>query len=100
MPSPVGCSLCADLRAGGLQIFVAGHPTIMKLDYALAVVGIFIKVRDLHDGGTGAIEFAEKVHDFAGLRGVQVARGLVGLQERGRVYDGASNADELLLAAR
>ena len=66
---------------------------------ALAVARVFFRVRDLHDGGAGAVELAEKLHDFAGLRGVEVAGGLVGEQQRRRMNNGARNADQLLLAA-
>src|SRR6185437_3499056 len=100
MHSPVGSSLCLDLRGHGLQIFIAGHPAIAQFDDALAVVCVFFRVRDLHDSGAGAIQFAKQVHDFPCLRGVQIASGLVGQEERWRMHNRARNADELLLAAR
>ncbi len=44
-------SLCADLRWGGLQVFIARQPAVAQFDDALAVARVLFGVRDLHDGG-------------------------------------------------
>jgi len=72
---------------------------VAQFDNPLGVAGVFFRVGYLDDGGACPIELDIKVHDFAGLGGVQIARGFIRKQERRRVNDRARDADELLLAA-
>jgi hypothetical protein len=57
-------------------------------------------VRDHHDGDAALlVELGEQEHDLALLRGVEVAGGLVGEDERRLGDDGAGDRDALLLSA-
>ena len=92
-------SLLANLRCLCRQRFIALHPAVAQLDHACAVARVFFRMRYLHDGRSRAVQFTEKFHNFARLRGMQIAGWFVGQQQFRRVNHGARNAHQLLLPA-
>ena len=82
-------------RVGG----VADQPAIAYFQHTAAKGGVYLGVRDLHDGGSLAIELLEEFHDLFRLGGVQIAGRFVGEQQGGAVDDGTGNTNQLLLAA-
>ena len=74
-------------------------PAVAQLDDAIAIGGVFLRMRDLHDGRPFGVQLLEQLHDFFGLAGVQVAGRLVGQDQFWLGDDRARDADQLLLAA-
>src|SRR5438045_3400562 len=54
------------------------HPTVAQLDDAIAVAGVFFRVRDLNDGRAFGIQFLKELHDLFALTGVEIAGRLIG----------------------
>src|SRR5699024_10709353 len=78
--------------------FVADNLSAAQLDHAVAVLADqFVCVRCHQDGSAVLINAVEHVHDFNAVLAVQVARGLIGKQDRWPVDNSAGNADALLL---
>ena len=67
----------------------------MRLPYA----GIDLRVRDLDDGGSLAVEVLEEFHDLFCLGRVKISRGLIGKQQSRAMNDRAGNTYQLLLTA-
>jgi hypothetical protein len=55
-------------------------------------------VRDHHDGAALAVELIEELEHFLSALGVEIARGLVGEQQRGLSHQRAGDRDALALA--
>src|SRR6476660_2213052 len=76
------------------------HPSVAQADRALAVPGVLLGMGHLYDRRPRRVQPREQLHDLARLRRVQVARRLVGEDERRLGHDGARDPHQLLLAAR
>src|SRR5690349_12025324 len=74
-------------------------PAVLEVDHAVGVERVLVGVRHLDDRRPLRVQGLEELDDLARLAGVQVARRLVGEEERGAGDDGAGDANELLLAA-
>ena len=79
---------------------VGDDVAVLEGDDAGAVLGDVHLVGDEDDGNAAfLLELLEDVHDLDGGSGVEVAGWLVGKQDGGRVEQGASDGDALLLAS-
>src|SRR6266436_5765623 len=83
----------------GSGFLLADYPAVLELDDAMTIHGVALGVRNLNDCRAGVVEALEELHDFIALRGVQVARRLVGEDKLGILDDRARDAHKLLLAA-
>ncbi len=80
---------------------VAHNVAVVQLHHAFAHrVDDLLVVRGHHDGGAGAVDRVEHLHDAERRGRVQVAGRFVGQQDLRMVHVGARNRDALLLAAR
>ena len=84
--------------ASGWCCVLTDHPTIAQLHDAVPVGRIFFGVRDLNDGRSLFIQFLEKLHDLFALRGMEIARRLVGEEKLGSLNYRPRHADQLLLS--
>ena len=66
---------------------------------AVGVLGDFVLVRDQDDRAALAVQLREERHDLLAGLGVEVAGGLVGQQDRGRIDQRPGNGHALALAA-
>src|ERR1043166_1082014 len=82
-----------------LPLAVAGHPTVTQLNDAVAVAGVFLRVRDLNDGRALGVQLLKKLHDLFALARVQVAGRFVGENQFRTGDDRARYAHKLLLTA-
>ena len=86
--------------------FAARRPSLLddaaveQVDGAVGVARVARVVGDHADGGAGAVQLAQQVHDRLAVVRVEVAGGLVGEQDRGIADERARHRDALLLAAR
>ncbi len=65
-------------RRHKLEACVASHDkSIAQVNDAVAITGVFLGVRDLHDGRAFAVQALEQLHDFFALRRMQIAGRLV-----------------------
>ena len=84
---------------GSLSL-VADDLAVVQLDDALAHrVDDLLVVRGHHDGGAGAVDGVQHLHDAQRRSRVEVAGGLVGQQDLRMVHVGAGDGHALLLAA-
>src|ERR1051325_505947 len=75
------------------------HPAVAKLDGLSAVGCPSFVMGHLNDGCPFLIQLLEQFHDLPALVRVQVAGGLISQNQSRFGDDGASDSDELLLAA-
>ena len=66
---------------------------------AASIGRVRFRVGHLHDGCPLLVQITKEFHDFFGLGGMEIARGLIGEQERWLVDYGACDSHKLLLAA-
>jgi hypothetical protein len=84
-------------NTGGSGVF-ADDPTVFELDDPVTVGGVFLRVCNLDDGRAAFVQLLEELHDLFALRGVKIARRLIGEDELWILNDGARHPHELLLA--
>src|SRR5215216_4511786 len=88
------------LVVGGRHLVADQPPLVESKDAAAHLVHHLPVVRDDQDGGPGAVDPVEQLHDpDRGLR-VEVAGGLVGEEEWRMVHERPRDRHALLLAAR
>ncbi len=75
-------------------------PAVEKVDDAVGVARVALRVGDHHDGGALVVQLGEQVHHLLAVLGVEVASGLVGEDELGVGDHGAGDGHALLLSAR
>ena len=81
------------------QLHLLHYLPVVKVDDALGVGGIALRVGHHNDGGTFVVQLTEELHHLAAVLGVEVAGGFVGKDELGTRDDGTGNGDSLLLTA-
>ncbi len=74
-------------------------PAVAKLDHAPRKARNVRLVRDQHDRQALVVQFLQHIDDLNGGTAVEIARRLIGQQDRGPVYQRARNRDALLLSA-
>lgn len=84
-------------RLMGRHAQPAGHHAQQRVRIA---VHQRLAMRGENDGGTEPVQLCEQAHQPCGIRGIGVARRLVGEQEPWPADDGTGNADHLALAHR
>ena len=72
---------------------------VAQSHHAVAVLGDLGFMGHDDDGLATAMELVEQRHDLHGRRGIEVAGGLVGQQDRRLAHQGARHRDALALAA-
>src|SRR5438874_12228081 len=87
------------LRATDCGCVFPHDPSVAQLHDAIPVRRIFFGVRDLYDGRSLVIQFFEKLHNLFALRGMEIARRLVGKDKLRLLDDCPGDADQLLLSA-
>src|SRR6266581_4676441 len=74
-------------------------PAVSKLDHAPRKAGNIGFVRDQHDRQALLVQLLQDIDNLHGGTAVEIAGRLIGQQDRGPVYQRASNRDALLLSA-
>src|SRR5687767_9635534 len=77
-----GATVAAVMTPGKLSL----QPTVLQIDDPAPIARVLLGMRDLDDGRAFLVQLREQFHDLARLRGVQVARRLVG-QDQARLGD-------------
>ncbi len=81
------------------QLHLLHHLPVVKVDDALGIGGVALRVGHHDDGGALVVQLAEQLHHLAAVLRVEVAGGLVGKDELGTGDDGTGDGDALLLTA-
>src|SRR5687768_11410165 len=104
IPSRVLTRVPASMRRAGRDGLAAAHvardDAVAQRDHTVRVLGDVVLVRHDDDGLTVVMQFLEDAHDVLARGRVEVARGLVGEDDRGLVDERARDRDALPLSAR
>ena len=79
---------------------ILDDPAVEKVDDAVGIARVALRVGDHHDGGALLVQLGEQVHHLLAVLGIEVASRLVGEDELGVGDHGAGDGDALLLSAR
>ena len=79
---------------------ILDDPAVEKVDDAVGIARVALRVGDHHDGGALLVQLGEQIHHLLAVLGIKVASRLVGEDELGVGDHGAGDGDALLLSAR
>ena len=83
-----------------LQLYLSNDLTVRKVDDALGIGSVALRMGHHDDGGTLVVQLTEQFHHLATVLGVKVAGRLIGQDKFRTGYDGTGDGYALLLTAR